>query len=157
MKSWLKFFLPEDEYKERQMLIFLAEAAVMQVVLIFALMFISQSFIPMSSMFMLTICMFSIIFYVSARYIFSGIEYTDIDTEEAYKKQVKVLRVKSIGFVVIYLILAVIFGVFEMVPFFDNQVDRIDFFAVLALMGIFLFVTQYISLRKSYLKNKDLV
>ena len=101
--------------------------------------------------------MFSIIFYVSARYIFSGIEYTDIDTEEAYKKQVKSLRIQSVKFVIIYFILAVIFGVFEIVSFFENPVNKVDFFALLALIGVFSFVTQYISLRKSYLKNKDLV
>ena len=49
MKSWLKFFLPQDEYKERQMLIFLAEAAVMQVVLVFAIIFINKWLILMSS------------------------------------------------------------------------------------------------------------
>ena len=157
MKSWLKFFLPEDEYKERQMLIFLAEAAVMQVVLIFVLMFISQSFIPMSSMFMLTICLFSTILYVGMRYILSGIEYTDIDTEEAYKKQVKLLRVQSVKFVIIYLILAVILGVFEMVSYFESRENKVEFFSLLAIMGVILFVPQYISLRKSYLKNKDLV
>ena len=157
MKSWLTIFLPQDEYKERQMLIFLAEAAVMQVVLILVLMSISQLLIPMTSGFMLVICLFSIILYVGGRYILSGIEYTDINTEEEYKTQVKVLRVKSIGFVIIYFILAVIFGVFEMVPFFDSQRDLLEFFVFLAISGVFLFVLEYISLRKSYLKNKDLV
>ena len=105
MKSWLKIFLPQDEYKERQMLIFLAEAAVLQVILILALMIISQLFFPMPSKLMLIICVFSIILYVGVRYIFSGIEYTDISTEKEYKKQVNLLRVKSIGFAAIFFIL----------------------------------------------------
>ena len=157
MKSWLKFFLPVDEYKERQILFFLAEAAVIQVVLVLVLMIINQWVISISAMFMLVICLFSIILYVGVRYILSGIEYTEITTEQAYKKQVKVLRVKSFGFVVIYLILAVILGVFEMGTFFENREHTIDFFIFLAIAGVFLFLTDYISLRKSYLKNKDLV
>ena len=107
MKTWIKIFLPDDEYKERQMLIFLAEAAVLQAVLILVLMMISQLFFPMSSKLMLVICLFSIILYVGIRYIFSGIEYTDISTEKEYKKNVKVLRVKSIGFFAISIIVGI--------------------------------------------------
>lgn len=157
MKSWLKIFLPQDEYKERQMLIFLAEAAVLQVILILALMIISQLFFPMPSKLMLIICVFSIILYVGVRYIFSGIEYTDISTEKEYKKQVKLLRVKSIGFAAIFFILAVFFNLLGSVSFFDNREDQLDFFIVLAIAAVFLFGTQYISLRKSYMKNKDLM
>ena len=157
MKSWLKIFLPQDEYKERQMLNFLAEAAVLQVILILALMIINQLFVPMSSKFLLTICVFSIILYVGVRYIFSGIEYTDISTEKEYKKQVKLLRVKSIGFAAIFFILAVFFNLLGSVSFFDNREDQLDFFIVLAIAAVFLFGTQYISLRRSYMKNKDLM
>jgi len=157
MKSWLKIFLPQDEYKERQMLIFLAEAAVLQVILILALMIISQLFFPMPSKLMLIICVFSIILYVGVRYIFSGIEYTDISTEKEYKKQVNLLRVKSIGFAAIFFILAVFFNLLGSVSFFDNREDQLDFFIVLAIAAVFLFGTQYISLRKSYMKNKDLM
>ena len=57
----------------------------------------------------------------------------------------------------IYFISAIIFEVFGLFSFFDTRSDRIDFFVVLALMGVFLFATEYISLRKSYLKNKELM
>ena len=157
MKTWLKIFLPNDEYKERQMLIFLAEAAVLQVILILVLMATDQLFLPLTSMLMLICCIFVIVFYVGARYTLSGIEYTDICTEKEYKAQVKILKTKSVGFVVIYFIVAIIFEVFEWVSFFETRSDRIDFFVALALAGLFLFVTQYISLRKSYLKNKELM
>ena len=157
MKTWLKIFLPNDEYKERQMLIFLAEATVLQVILILVLMAINQLFIPLTSMFMLICCIFVIVFYVGARYTLSGIEYTDICTEKEYKAQIKKIKTQSVSFVVIYFILAIILEVFEWVSFFETRSERIDFFVVLALAGIFLFVTQYISLRKSYLKNKELI
>ena len=139
------------------MLIFLAEAAVVQVVLVLALMMISQLFFPITSKLMLVICLFSIILYVGVRYIFSGIEYTEVSTEKEYKKQVKLLRVKSIGFVVIYFVLAIFFYLIGSVSFFDSRESQLDFFIVLAIAGTFLFGTQFISLRKSYMKNKELM
>ena len=157
MKSWLKIFLPEDEYKERQMLFFLAEAAVLQVILIIVLIAVDQLFIPLSSKFLLICCLAFLLFYVGLRYILSGIEYTDISTEKDYKAQVKILKIKSLGFIVIYLILAVIFEVVGWVSLFDSRKEQVDFFIILALAGVFMFVTQYISLRKSYLKNKELM
>ncbi|MER1999022.1 MAG: hypothetical protein ABS882_04540 [Lysinibacillus sp.] len=80
MNSWLKIFLPNDEYKERQMLFFLAEASVLQVIVILVLMFVSKLLVPLSLSFALIICLASVIFYVGIRYIFSGIEYTDVDS-----------------------------------------------------------------------------
>ena len=111
----------------------------------------------MSSKWMLIICLFSIVLYVVFRYILSGIEYTDITTVEAYRKQMKVLRVKSIGFVVIVFVVTVIMEVFEIVSFFDSKENTLEFVLFFVILGVFKFLTEYISLRKSYLKNKDLV
>ena len=157
MKSWLKIFLPKDEYKERQMLFFLAEAAVLQVILIIILIAVDQLFTPLTSKFLLICCLAFLLFYVGLRYILSGIEYTDISTEKDYKAQVKILKIKSLGFIVIYLILAVIFEVVGWVSLFDSRKEQVDFFIILALAGVLMFVMPYISLRKSYLKNKELM
>lgn len=157
MKTWLKAYLPQDEYKERRMLTFLAEAAVIQVILVFALLMISQFLSPMTAKLMLVICLFSIILYVGGRYIFSGIEYTDISTEKEYKKQVKLLRVQSIGFTVMYVILVVLFSLVGIIPFFDSGENPFEFIIISVIAGVFLFGTQFISLRKSYMKNKDLM
>ena len=154
MKTWLSIFLSKDEYKERQMLIFLAEAAVAQVVLALVLFFISQLFMPLPSKLILVICIFSIILYVGIRYIFSGIEYTDISTEKEYQKQVKALRGKSIGFAIIYVVLS---AMLQFSGFFEGIVNTLDFFFVSVIAALFLFGTQYLSLRKSYLKNRDLL
>ena len=157
MKTWLNYFLPEDEYKERQMLIFLAEAAVLQVILILILMMTSQFIVPLAATLMLSICLFSIILYVGIRYIFSGIEYTNVCTEQQYKHEIKLLRKKSFSFMAIYLLLAVVFQFIGSASFFDTKESRFDFFVILAISGLFLFATQYISLRMSYEKNKNLV
>lgn len=157
MKSWLKILLPDDEYKERQMLFFLAEAAVLQVILIIVLIAVDQLFIPLTSEFILICCLALILFYVGLRYILSGIEFTNISTEKDYKAEVKVLKTKSLGFVVIYFILTVIFEVLGWVSFFGSGKEQVDFFIFLALAGVLMFVIQYISLRKSYKKNKELM
>ena len=154
MKTWLSIFLPKDEYKERQMLIFLAEAAVIQVVLVLVLFGISQLILPLPSKLMLVICLFSIILYAGIRYIFAGIEYPDIGTEKEYQKQIKALRGKSIGFAVLYIVLSVMLQLFG---FFDGSVNTLDFFIISIIAAVFLFGTQYVSLRKSYLKNRDLM
>ena len=157
MKTWLSIFLPKDEYKERQMLLFLAEAAVAQVVLVLVLFMISQLFLPLPSKFILVICLFSIIIYTGIRYIFSGIEYTEISTEKEYKNQIKALRGKSIGFLAMYVVLGVMFELTGLVSFFKGSMNTLDFFIVSIIAAVLLFGTQYVSLRKSYLKNRDLM
>ena len=135
------------------MLHFLAEAAVLQVILLIGLMMVHQLLVPITPMFMLTVCIFSIILYVGGRYIFAGIEYTDICTEADYKREVKLLRVKSVGFVAISVILGIVFYLFGSV----SLENRMEFLIVFAIAGVFLFSTQYISLRRSYMKNKELL
>lgn len=157
MKTWLSIFLPKDEYKERQMLLFLAEAAVAQVVLVLVLFMISQLFLPLPSKFILVICLFSIIIYTGIRYIFSGIEYTEISTEKEYKNQIKALRGKSIGFLAMYVVLCVMFELTGLVSFFESSMNTLDFFIVSIIAAVLLFGTQYVSLRKFYLKNRDLM
>ena len=69
----------------------------------------------------------------------------------------KVLRVKSIGFVVIVFVVTVIMEVFKVGSFFDSKENTLEFLLFFVILGVFKFLTEYISLRKSYLKNKDLV
>ena len=153
MKSWLKMFLPSDEYKERQMLFFLAEAAVLQIIVILCLLFVSEMIVPLHASFALIICIATLIFYVGLRYIFSGIEYTDVVTEVEYEQQLKVLRIKSVGFVGIFILVGLLFSVFNLFGF--NE-DMVEYCIVAAIGGLFLFATQFISLKRSYEKNKDI-
>ena len=118
---------------------------------------VHQLLVPITPMFMLTVCIFSIILYVGGRYIFAGIEYTDICTEADYKREVKLLRVKSVGFVAISVILGIVFYLFGSVSVFESVGNRMEFFIVFAISGVLLFSTQYISLRRSYMKNQELL
>lgn len=154
MKSWLKMFLPNDEYKERQMLFFLAEATVLQIIVILCLLFVSEMIESLTGSFALIICLATLIFYVGLRYIFSGIEYTDVVTEVEYKHQLKVLRVKSVGFFAMFIIAGLLLSVFNL---FDFNEDVMEYCIVAAIGGVFLFATQFISLKRSYAKNKDIM
>lgn len=154
MNSWLKIFLPSDEYKERQMLYFLAEAAVLQVLLILALVAVDSFMTPIRGTVVLIVCLATVIFYVGGRYIFAGIEYTDVDSDTHYKFQRKLLLIKSTAFFSIFVGCGVVFKTFDLFDFNENMLE----YVVVALLGgVFLFGTSYISLKRSYEKNKDIM
>ncbi|GAA0301785.1 putative membrane-anchored protein [Gracilibacillus halotolerans] len=151
MKSWISFLLPEDEYKEKKLLYFISEGATI-VILYLIVMFIMSNFFQISAKptIVIAICIFG--FYVFSRYILSGIEYTDIATKVDYKKQLRVTRIKSIGFVVLFLSLQVLF-----VNFPTNLNEWVDIIGMSVSGGVVLFIFEYISLKRSYEKNKDLI
>ena len=153
-KSWLKVFLPTDEYKERQMLYFLAEAAVLAIVIMIGMIAIDALVTPITGKVVLLVMIAFIILYTGARYIFAGIEYTDVDTEELYKHQRKLLVTKSVIFYSIFISTYVIFNFFNL---FNMKEDLLELVAVGLLASVFLFGTSYISLKKSYEKNKDIM
>lgn len=153
MKSWLSFLLPDDEYREKKTLYFLSEGSV--VLLLFLIgVFLINRYIPglqLDVEFSLFIAIWIFIGYVFLRYIFSGMEYTDISTEQAYKRQLKVIMIKSCGFVI-----AINLGGF--VFLLPNSIS--EWFKIIAgsvIGGLFLFFVDYISLKKSYKKNKELL
>ncbi|WP_191562186.1 hypothetical protein [Metabacillus idriensis] len=89
--------------------------------------------------------------YVGGRYILSGIEYTMISTEKEYKKERKIIVLKAAGFIAISL---AIFSIFIEVP--TRFEEWIETFGFLVLAGFFMFFTSYISLKRSFQRNKDL-
>jgi len=150
MKSWLSFLLPKDEYREKMTLYFLSEGSI---VLLFYLLtvFIMNKFVPGIQIdweFSLFIGIWIFIGYVLLRYITSGLEYTDIITETDYKRQRKVLLVKSSGFVLTFILLYPVFSL----P--ANAGEWLSLIALSVLAGILLFFMDYLSLKKSYEKNK---
>lgn len=151
MKSWISFLLPDDEYKEKKLLFFIAEGATILILYLIAMSISSQFFqISAKPTIVIAICIF--VFYVFSRYILSGIEYTDIATKGDYKKQLRVTRIKSIGFVVLFLSLQVLFANFP-----SNLNEWVDIIGLSVSGGIVLFIFEYLSIKRSYEKNKDLV
>lgn len=154
MKSWISLLLPEDEYKEKKLLYFLAEGAV---ILIVALLFIFISsryisFFQIDVEFAIFLAIALFITYVFLRYILSGIEYTDIATLSSYKKELKNIFIKT-G------IFASIFMVFYLISNgLSNKINGwLEIIGFGITTGFFWFLFSYISLRKSYSKNKELL
>lgn len=151
MKSWMSFLLPDDEYKERKMLYFFSEGAILIFLSLFAMLIANKS-LHLDAQTILLVAMGIFLFYVSGRYILSGIEYTDISTERAYKKELKATIMKTVGFIVIFLtIYLIIIGV----PTSLNKWLEIS--GLLVSVSVVKFLSTYISLKRSYQKNKELM
>lgn len=153
-KSWISVLLPDDEYKDQKMVYFFAEASLILFAVLAAL-FCTVRLFPnwnVGAELALGICIVTFLVYVGARYIFSGIEYTEIATEKAYKKEKKRISLKSLSFVIIFLVLYLLF---YGIP--DTGAKGIEILVVVLLGGFFMFFTSYFSLKRSYKKNKDIL
>lgn len=151
MKSWLSFFLPNDEYKEKKMLYFMSEGAIILFFSLIVMIVCNKYFnLEVETVLLLAIAIF--LFYVLGRYIISGIEYTDISTEKEYRKELRVIFIRTIGFVVIFITLYLFF---INVPSSFNK--WIEILALLICVSIGWFLSSYISLKRSYKKNKELL
>lgn len=155
MKTWISFLLPEDEYKQKRMLYFYSEAAII-LFLSLIIMLISNRYLSLDLETVLLLAIAIFLFYVSGRYILSGMEYADISTEKAYKKELRVIFTRTIGFVIIFItIFLPIYLIFVTVP--SNFNEWIDILGLLISVSAVWILTSYISLRRSFKKNKDLI
>ncbi|MDX8363444.1 DUF3278 domain-containing protein [Cytobacillus sp. IB215316] len=151
MKSWVSFLVSDDEYKEKRMLYFFSEGAIILFISLIV-MIISNKYFNISVEFVLLFLIAIFLFYVSGRYIMSGIEYTDIATEQAYKKEIRFIFTRTIVFVAIFISVYLI-GV-------NVPSSRNEWFEILGLLlsvSIVRFLSSFISLNRSYKKNKELL
>lgn len=151
MKSWISFFLPQDEYKEKKMLYILSEGAVILFLAVLAVI-IGSTYFNLDGGIMLLLAFAVSIFYVLGRYIVSGIEYTDISTAKEYKKEKRVLINRTVMFVVLFMIF---YMVSSNVP--SDFSEWIGMAAFLFSVGTAWFLINFISLKQSYRKNKELL
>ncbi|RCW64535.1 DUF3278 domain-containing protein [Saliterribacillus persicus] len=151
MKSWISFFLPNDEYKERKMLYFFSEGSIILFLSLIAMVICNYYFnISTETALLLSIAVF--LFYVLGRYILSGIEYTDIATEKSYNRELKTIFIRTGSFVVIFMVCYLIFG---NTP--SSQNEWIEIIGFLLSVGLVWFIINFISLKRSYKRNKDLI
>jgi len=154
MRSWITFLLPSDEYKEKRMLYFFSEGGCILVLSLIAFLLANKlSFIPnlnLETVLLSAIAIF--ILYVSGRYILSGIEYAEIATKAAYKKELRDILIKISGFIGIFMLL---YMIFVEVP--ASSEKWLDILGLLLGTSIVWFLASYLSLRNSYKKNKDLL
>ncbi|KIO65993.1 hypothetical protein B4064_2398 [Caldibacillus thermoamylovorans] len=151
MKSWISFLLPNDEYKEKKMLYFFSEGAIILFLSLIVMIICNKYFnLDVETVLLAAIAIF--LFYVSGRYIVSGIEYADITTESAYRKELRVIFIRTIGFVVIFMICYLIFTDFP-----KNLDEWFEILSLLIGVSVIWFLSSYISLKRSYKKNKELL
>ncbi|WP_096274497.1 hypothetical protein [Paucisalibacillus globulus] len=151
MKSWITFLIPNDEYKEKRILYLLAEGGILLFLSLIVMVIWNQYFL-MNTNTALLILVTIFLFYVTARYTLSGIEYTDVATESSYKKELKHIRTKTISFVLIFIVL---FLFISGVP--ANKTEWVEIGGLLISVGFLWYLTSFISLKRSYKKNKELL
>ena len=150
MKTWIAYFMPEDEYKEKQMLYFFAEGAT--VLLLFMVsMLIINPFFKINTGITLFIGIAIFLFYILGRYILSGMEYTEVATAGQYKKEIKSLLSRTASYIVIFLLLHLIYSLLS------NKTDWLNAIGMGITFGAVFFLFNFLSLKQSYQKNKDLL
>ncbi|KIL53106.1 hypothetical protein [Jeotgalibacillus campisalis] len=151
MKTWVSLLLPNDEYKEKKILAFLAEGGS---ILFLALIFLTiiKRYTKFDAETVLLIAVGVFILYISGRYILSGIEYTEVATEKAYVKERYVILVKSLSFILIFCCMYFIF-----IQFPATWSDWAEILGFLLTVFLLMFLSSYISLKRSYKKNKELI
>ena len=107
-KSWVSHFLPKDEYKEKRILLFIAESVVLifalSIILVFLNVFIELPKYSLEGVLLLyLICISG---YVLIRYVFSGIEYTNVFDINDYKKEFKKIIYNSFKFSVVFAVIS---------------------------------------------------
>lgn len=79
-------------------------------------------------------------------------EYGDVATEKAFRKERRVILIRTIGFVVIFLMLYL-----TIIEFPADWSQWFELLGLLLVVSVVMFITNYISLKRSYQKNKDLL
>ncbi|MGP1908755.1 DUF3278 domain-containing protein [Metabacillus sp. JX24] len=151
MKSWISLLIPDDEYKERKMLYFLSEGGIV-LFLFLIVMVITGRYFEISAEIVLLCSIAVFLFYVYGRYIISGIEYTDITSEKAYVKELRSIFIKTVTFIVIF-----IAAYMTLIKVPDNPNEWIEISGFLLTLCSVMFFSNYISLKCSYKKNKELL
>ncbi len=152
--SWLSKFLPKDEYKEKRMLYFIAESAIILATLLFLFVLLNNYSLYGSSN-TGTLALLSlgfIVAYILLRYILSGIEYTEVTSEKRYSKEKKAIINRSFVFLII-LIFA--YALIDGIPS-----DITEIFIPLSsafFIALFMYFVSYTSLKRSFKKNKDIL
>ena len=151
MKSWIAFFLPEDEYKEKKVLYFIAEGAALLLIVLTVMLVLSLYF-DISGQLGLLLGIAVFLFYVTGRYLLSGIEYANVATEQDYKKELKSTLFKMASFGLSYFVIyIVIIGVPE------NGLQWVEIIGFVLFVSFIWFLASFISLKRSYKKNQVLM
>ncbi|MFN2746838.1 MULTISPECIES: DUF6773 family protein [Bacillus] len=150
----MKFFKSGDEYVNKSMNQFFSEAGMMIAALLF-LDFLIRGLIlqrPSSEYLVSGIAFAVYAGWILLRYLLSGLEYPEIASKTAYRKKRKEMLAVSITSGIIFSILTLIF---TGIP--DGPEEWLDLIVMFVLFTFLYFITNFISLHKSFKKNQDLL
>jgi len=153
-KSWVDHVLPRDEHKQQTILYFLAESSIILVVLCFSFLFVEHYFSLdniLHGKLLASVILGFIIIYTYLRYILSGVEYTNIFSNQEYKEERKNTVLQSLKYSCLFSLVYLIFGDFP-----GNREAWLDVIGLSIFVGFFMFLLNFISLNRSYKKNKEL-
>ena len=153
-KTWIANLLSKDEYREKRFLYFVAESVLILSILLFLYLIVDSFLIdlnvPGDMMALISLGFLSI--YILLRFTLTGIEYPEIATKARYKEEKRSKVYGSIRFGILFII---VYGVFKGIP--ANLQEVVNVIGPAILAAIFFFLLNYISLRKSYSKNRELL
>ncbi|WP_215142819.1 hypothetical protein [Exiguobacterium qingdaonense] len=152
-KSWVTLFLPNDEYKERQLLYFIAEAFVLFIGLLGVAGLLNKTFSTFhaESLFILLIIAVTLSLYVWIRYIVSGMEYANVVEKSEYKIELRKLIGSTSKFAVLFAGVAIALKLTGVVDY-----SWMDLLGMTLLSYGLLLVAQFVSLQRSVRKNREL-
>ncbi|WP_269317499.1 hypothetical protein [Exiguobacterium sp. KJ 601] len=152
-ESWVSMFLPNDEYKERQLLYFIAEAFVLFIgflgVAVLLNRFLGIFSTEFSYILLGVIAILSL--YVWIRYILSGMEYANVVEKSEYKIELKKTIVSTSKFAVLFAGVGTVLKVTKIVEY-----SWMDLIGISTCAYVLLLVFQLSSFRLSLKKNREL-
>ncbi|WP_079529662.1 hypothetical protein [Halobacillus hunanensis] len=155
VRSFLNYLLPDDEYKRIRILYFLAEAAVIATGLLFVYSFVNLYWLQWEfpgGTFTALLTAVGVMIYTYVRYSISGIEHTNVSNQKQYTRQGRVNLKKVLLF---GLLLFVFTLISKGVP--DSWLEALDIIGPTVLAMIFMFTLDYVSLKRSYKKNREIL
>ncbi|TWM76150.1 hypothetical protein CHCC14809_2536 [Bacillus licheniformis] len=150
----MKWIKTGDEYVEKKMTQFFSEAGTIVAAILF-LDVIIRGFIlgRPSSEYIISAIGFAVYAgWILFRSLLSGFEYPEIASQAAYRKKRKEITALSLASGLIFAILALIF---TGIP--EHLGSWVDFIVMVMLFVFIHFLINFISLRKSFRKNQDLL
>lgn len=153
-KTWIANLLPSDEYREKRLLYFIAEAVFILGTFLLSYLLIESFIVKMniSGNFIVMLSFGFLITYITLRSTLTGIEYPEVATKKDYRKVRRSKIYSSISFGIIFMFSYLLF---KGIP--SNLEELFDVLGPATLSAIFFFILNYVSLKKSYNKNKNLL
>src|SRR5690606_11014122 len=114
--------------------------------------FVCSRFINLDTKTVLFLHIGLFVIYILGRYITSGIEFTNIATKQENKKELKVVVMKSAGFTAIFIL---VYPIISGAPASISEWLGVLGFSTLA--GFMMFFINFVSLKRSYNRNRELI